>query len=163
MHTEFLAPRDSVEEVLRAGADVPACQRDLIRDLLIREAASIALACPVHDEGDRPHRAFCRDGRHPAGQIPVTSHFSPPDWHHFGRQIRTADLVSDTDTRAAPIQREHDARTVASASKAPLPKAEAPMPALYRGHPALGELYIGLPHERAIGEQPELLAHAGLV
>jgi len=37
------------------------------------------------------------------------------------------------------------------------------MPAFYRGHPALGDLYIGLPHERAIGEQPEPVVSAVLL
>jgi hypothetical protein len=37
------------------------------------------------------------------------------------------------------------------------------MPAFYPGHPALGDLDIGLPHERAIGEQPKLLARAVLL
>jgi len=37
------------------------------------------------------------------------------------------------------------------------------VPAFYSGDPALGDFDIGLPHERAIGEQPKLLAHAVLL
>ena len=77
--------------------------------------------------------------------------------------LNLARIGNDADKRAAPIQREHHTRTVASASKAPLPKAEAPVPALYRRYPALGELDVGLPHERAIGEEPKPIVYAVLL
>jgi len=37
------------------------------------------------------------------------------------------------------------------------------MPAPYGGHPALSDLDFGLPHERAIGEEPKLIVRAVLV
>ena len=147
-----------VREVLAAGAAAADCDREQPRRLLDRQAAGVIGRFAAHDAGVPRHLPRRRAQRDPAHLVDPPGHLARPDAvERLGHPVRRQ-TVGDAVARAAAIEPEHQARPLGRAAIVARIEAEAAVIAVEKGRPRLGEVEIGVPHQRAVGEHPDRLA-----
>ncbi len=147
-----------VREVLAAGAAPPDRDREQPRRLLDRQAAGIVGRFAAHDAGVPPHRPRRNAQRDRAHFVDPPGHLARPDAvERRGHPVRRQ-TVGDAVARAAAIEPEHQARPLGRAAIVARIEAEAAVIAVQKSRPRLGEIEIGVPHQGAVGEDPDRLA-----
>ena len=147
-----------VEQIVRARADRAAGGGDGADDRGIVEPARVAVVRMVDQEGDGRPRAVRGARRHPGRAIGGGDHLAPPDDLELRRNVRGGDGVKHAAAGAAGVQAEHEARPLWRATPEIGPQAEAAVIAVDVGELAPGEMDRGIPDQRAVGEDGEILA-----
>lgn len=147
-----------VEQVIGARADRAAGGGDGVDDRGIVEPAGVAIVRMVDQERDGAPGALRGMGRDPGRAIGGGDHLAPPDDLELRRDVRGGDGVEHAAAGAAGVEAEHQARPLRRAAPEIGPQAEAAMVAVDVGELAPGEMDRGVPDQRAVGEDREILA-----
>ena len=130
-----------------------------MRLLLDRQVAAILAMVGVDLEGHRCHGAAVAQGRrHPLRLVESGQHLAVPQDGELALHLVRRQAIGDTLAGPAALERQHQPRKLRRAAAERRPEAEGAMPALHQAGRGLGEFERRVPHQRAVGEHPGLVA-----
>src|SRR6266702_3790117 len=147
-----------LREILPAMATPANPLQDEPSRLVDREAPGIARMAAAHGERESLLRPARREQAHGTAIIDATRHFALPEIVDRARGPGRGNADRHAAAGAAAIETEHQSRPFGRAAIAARVVAEAAVPAAQ--HRRLDRVMgkTGIPHQRAIGEDPDVLA-----
>ncbi len=131
-----------------------------LRLLLDVEVGQIARVGGVHHEGDAAHVARAEVDVDPGRDVGAGQHLAHPEDFALALDVLGRDAVGDAPARAAGHEAEHQARIVRHAAAEHQAHAEAAAEAVDVAGQALVDVDRRIPHQRAVAEDPKILAGA---
>ncbi len=149
-----------LEQVLRAGAVAAARRGDRLHHRRDGKPARVTRAGAVHDEGEHGEALASRMAVDPARVVGTQRHLAPPEGAQFVARGRLREPEGEAAAAAAAFQREHQAGAFRRAAIGARPQAEVAVEPVDRADALRDEREAGIPHEGAVGEDPQRLARA---
>jgi outer membrane protein OmpA-like peptidoglycan-associated protein len=154
---EFLQRQPRVVE---RGAEVAAGAAEDMAVVVVAEFARVVRTAARQREGEGAHRAAGGAAVEPARVVDRIGHLAQPEPSERLEPGGGRHAEHHAPAAATREQSEHQARVVRRAPMGAAPELEGPVPAVHEGGAVLDGVELLAPDQRAIAEQPQIVAPA---